>query len=91
MYAVIDMLKEKNLLVESNGAQVVMLDDYNMPPCIVLKADGASIYATRDLAAALYRKKTYDFDKCIYVVGTPQALHFKQVFKRKSFYWRCFI
>ncbi len=81
MDAVIDMLKEKNLLVESNGAQVVMLDDYNMPPCIVLKADGASIYATRDLAAALYRKKTYDFDKCIYVVGTPQALHFKQVFK----------
>ncbi|MBE6052236.1 MAG: arginine--tRNA ligase [Clostridium sp.] len=81
MDVVIDMLKEKNLLVESNGAQVVMLDDYNMPPCIVLKADGASIYATRDLAAALYRKKTYDFDKCIYVVGTPQALHFKQVFK----------
>lgn len=81
MDVVIDMLKEKNLLVESNGAQVVMLDDYNMPPCIVLKADGASIYATRDLAAALYRKKTYDFDKCVYVVGTPQALHFKQVFK----------
>ena len=81
MDVVIDMLKEKNLLVESNGAQVVMLDDYNMPPCIVLKADGASIYATRDLAAALYRKKTYDFDKCVYVVGAPQALHFKQVFK----------
>ena len=58
-----------------------MLDDYNMPPCIVLKADGASIYATRDLAAAMYRKKTYDFYKCVYVVGTPQALHFKQVFK----------
>ena len=58
-----------------------MLDEYNMPPCIVLKADGASIYATRDLAAAMYRKKKYDFDKCIYVVGTPQALHFKQVFK----------
>ena len=58
-----------------------MLDDYNMPPCIVLKGDGASIYATRDLAAAEYRKKTYDFYKSIYVVGTPQALHFKQVFK----------
>lgn len=81
MNVVIDMLKEKNLLVESNGAQVVMLEEYNMPPCIILKGDGASIYATRDLAAALYRKKTYDFYKSIYVVGTPQALHFKQVFK----------
>lgn len=81
MDVVIDELKEKNLLVESNGAQVVMLDEYNMPPCIVLKGDGASIYATRDLAAAMYRKKTYDFYKCVYVVGTPQALHFKQVFK----------
>ena len=81
MDVVVEMLKEKGLLVESNGAQVVMLDDYNMPPCIVLKADGASIYATRDLAAAMYRKKTYDFYKSIYVVGLPQALHFKQVFK----------
>ena len=81
MDVVIDSLKEKGLLVESNGAQVVMLDDYNMPPCIVLKGDGASIYATRDLAAAMYRKKNYDFYKSIYVVGTPQALHFKQVFK----------
>lgn len=81
MDVIIDELKEKNLLVESNGAQVVMLDEYNMPPCIVLKGDGASIYATRDLAAAMYRKKTYDFYKCVYVVGTPQALHFKQVFK----------
>ena len=81
MDVVVNELKEKNLLVESNGAQVVMLDDYNMPPCIVLKGDGASIYATRDLAAAMYRKKTYDFYKSVYVVGTPQALHFKQVFK----------
>lgn len=81
MDSVVQELKDKNLLVESNGAQVVMLDDYNMPPCIVLKGDGASIYATRDLAAAEYRKKTYDFYKSIYVVGTPQALHFKQVFK----------
>ncbi|NLK94648.1 MAG: arginine--tRNA ligase [Clostridiales bacterium] len=81
MDEVIKELKDKKLLVESNGAQVVMLDDYNMPPCIVLKGDGATIYATRDLAAAIYRKKTYDFYKSIYVVGTPQALHFKQVFK----------
>lgn len=81
MDVVVNELKDKKLLVESNGAQVVMLDDYNMPPCIVLKGDGASIYATRDLAAAMYRKKNYDFYKSIYVVGTPQALHFKQVFK----------
>lgn len=81
MDVVVNELRDKGLLVESNGAQVVMLDEYNMPPCIVLKADGASIYATRDLAAAMYRKNKYDFYKCIYVVGTPQALHFKQVFK----------
>ncbi|MGL4876374.1 MAG: arginine--tRNA ligase [Clostridium sp.] len=81
MDVVIDGLKEKQLLVESNGAQVVMLDEYNMPPCIVLKGDGATIYATRDLAAANYRKEKYDFCKSVYVVGTPQALHFKQVFK----------
>lgn len=81
MDVVVESLRDKGLLVESNGAQVVMLEDYNMPPCIVLKGDGASIYATRDLAAAMYRKKTYDFYKSIYVVGTPQALHFKQVFK----------
>ncbi|MBW6411245.1 arginine--tRNA ligase [Clostridium weizhouense] len=81
MDVIVNELKDKGLLVESNGAQVVMLDEYNMPPCIVLKGDGASIYATRDLAAAMYRKKTYDFYKSIYVVGSPQALHFKQVFK----------
>lgn len=81
MDVIVNELREKGLLVESNGAQVVMLDEYNMPPCIVLKGDGASIYATRDLAAAMYRKNKYNFDKCIYVVGTPQALHFKQVFK----------
>lgn len=77
---VVKEIEEKGHLTESNGAKVVMLDEYNMPPCIIKKADGASIYATRDLAAALYRKKTYDFSKCIYVVGSDQALHFKQVF-----------
>ena len=81
MDVVVEELTEKGLLTDSNGAKVVMLEDYNMPPCIVLKSDGASIYATRDLAAAMYRKKTYDFDKCIYVVGKDQSLHFKQVFK----------
>lgn len=80
MDAVVEEIENKGLLVESNGAKVVMLEEYNMPPCIIKKADGATIYATRDLAAALYRKKTYDFYKNIYVVGSPQALHFKQVF-----------
>ncbi|APC83389.1 arginine--tRNA ligase [Clostridium botulinum] len=80
MDAVVQEIDDKGLLVDSNGAKVVMLDEYNMPPCMIKKSDGATIYATRDLAAAIYRKKTYDFHKCIYVVGTPQALHFKQVF-----------
>jgi arginyl-tRNA synthetase len=77
---VIKDIESKGLLVESNGAKVVMLDEYNMPPCIIRKADGATIYATRDLAAATYRKKTYDFYKNIYVVGKDQSLHFNQVF-----------
>ena len=77
---VVDMLKEKNLLVESEGAQVVDLEEYGVPPCIILKSDGTTIYGTRDLAAILYRHETYNFDKNIYVVGIPQALHFKQVF-----------
>ncbi|EKS4344230.1 arginine--tRNA ligase [Clostridium botulinum] len=80
MDAVVQEIDDKGLLVDSNGAKVVMLDEYNIPPCMIKKSDGATIYATRDLAAAIYRKKTYDFHKCIYVVGTPQALHFKQVF-----------
>ncbi len=81
MQPVIDELTEKGLLVESDGAKVVKLDDYGMPPCIILRSDGASLYATRDLAAALYRKKTYDFYKCLYVVAYQQDLHFKQLFK----------
>jgi arginyl-tRNA synthetase len=80
MDEVIKELDEKGLLVESNGAKVVMLEEHNMPPCIIKKSDGATIYATRDLAAAMYRKKTYDFSKNIYVVGKDQTLHFKQVF-----------
>lgn len=80
MPEIVELLKEKELLEESDGAQVVRFDDDNIPPCIILKSDGTTIYATRDLAAALYRKRTYDFDKNIYVVGTPQALHFKQIF-----------
>ncbi len=78
--AVIDLLKDKGLLEESEGAQVVKLEDKGLPPCIILKSDGTTIYASRDIAAVLYRIKTYDFYKNIYVVGNPQALHFKQVF-----------
>ncbi len=81
MQPVIDALKEKGLLVESQGAQVVDLEKYGMPPFIVLRSDGASLYATRDLAACFYRKQTYNFDKCLYVVAYQQNLHFKQLFK----------
>ncbi|NMM65001.1 arginine--tRNA ligase [Clostridium sp. P21] len=80
MDAIIEEIDKKGLLTDSNGAKVVMLDDYNMPPCIIKKSDGATIYATRDLAAASYRKKTYDFYRNIYVVGAAQSLHFKQLF-----------
>lgn len=78
---IVQTLTEKGLLVESQGALVVPLDEYDMPPCIVAKKDGSSIYATRDLAAVLYRKATYDFEKCLYVTGQEQKLHFAQVFK----------
>ncbi len=81
MQPVIDKLNEKGLLVKSEGASVVDLSAYDMPPCIILRSDGASLYATRDLAAAFYRKNTYDFDKCLYVVAYQQNLHFKQIFK----------
>ena len=81
MQPVIDELSEKGLLKESEGAKIVDLEEYNMPPCLILRSDGASIYATRDLAAALYRKNTYNFDKCLYVVAYQQNLHFKQIFK----------
>ncbi len=81
MQPVVDELREKGLLVESRGAQVVDLEAYGMPPCIILKSDGSSLYATRDMAAAIYRKNTYNFYKCLYVVAYQQNLHFKQFFK----------
>jgi arginyl-tRNA synthetase len=81
MQPVLDELAEKKLLVESDGAKVVDLSEYNMPPCLLVKADGATLYATRDLAAAFYRKKRYDFYKCLYVVAYQQNLHFQQFFK----------
>lgn len=81
MQPIIDELREKGLLVESQGAYVVDLEEDNMPPCLILKKDGATLYATRDIAAAFYRKKTYHFYKDLYVVAYQQNLHFKQWFK----------
>ncbi|MEC0275397.1 arginine--tRNA ligase [Peribacillus castrilensis] len=78
MDAVVGELKEKGLLALSEGAYVVQLED--MPPCLITKTDGATLYATRDLAAAMYRKKQYEAKKTFYVVGNEQSLHFKQLF-----------
>lgn len=80
MGEVVQMLREKNLLKDSNGAKIVDLEAFNLPPCLILKSDGATIYATRDLATAIYRKRTYDFYKNVYVVGGTQSLHFQQIF-----------
>ena len=81
MQEVIGLLEKSGKLIESQGAKVVDLEDQGInTPCIIQKANGSSIYATRDLAAILYRARTYDFDKCLYVVGEEQSLHFKQVF-----------
>lgn len=79
--AVVDELKSKDLLKFDDGAYIVSLDEYDMPPCLILKGDGSTIYATRDIAAALFRKNTYDFEKCIYVTSAGQSLHFAQFFK----------
>lgn len=90
MPAVIEELKEKNLLVESDGAMIVNLEDSKLPPALIQKRDGSTLYLTRDLASAFYRKKVYDFDKSIYVVGAQQELHFKQCFeiiKRMGYDW----
>ncbi len=78
--ALVEKLKEMELLVESQGAQVVDLEKYDMPPCLITKSDGGSIYHSRDIAAILYRKEKYNFEKCLYVTGLEQALHFKQIF-----------
>ncbi len=79
--ALVEELNAKGLLKESQGAKVIDLEEYDMPPCLITKSDGGSIYHSCDIAALLYRKKTYDFEKCLYVTGSEQALHFKQVFK----------
>lgn len=80
MGEVVKDLEDKNLLVPSENAMIVDLEKYSMPPMLVKKSDGSTLYATRDLAAAYYRHKTYDFYKNIYVVGSQQNLHFKQLF-----------
>lgn len=78
---VVERIQSANLLTESEGAKIVDLEAYDMAPCLILKNDGSSIYATRDLAAIFYRKETYNFVKCLYVTGQEQKLHFSQVFK----------
>ena len=80
MEEVVQLLAEKGLLEESKGAQVVNLEKYGIEhPALIKKSDGATLYITRDLAAAIYRKRTYDFAKAIYVVGQEQTAHFKQL------------
>lgn len=90
MTEVTDLLEEKHLLKEDKGAEIVDLSAYDLNPALIRKSDGATLYITRDLAAALYRKRTYDFDKAIYVVGNEQSNHFKQlkaVLKEMGFDW----
>ncbi|MDD3393522.1 MAG: arginine--tRNA ligase [Anaerotignum sp.] len=81
MAPVVEELKEKNILKESEGAMIVDLEHKNMPPCLIIRKDGGTLYATRDITAALYRKKTYDFDKCIILTALDQNLHFAQWFE----------
>ncbi len=81
MPAQVQKLRDMNLLKIDDGASIVELSEYGMPPCLILKRDGSSLYPTRDIASAVYRKQTYDFDKCIYVTSAGQSLHFAQWFK----------
>jgi arginyl-tRNA synthetase len=81
MGAVLTEMREKGIMKKSEGAEIVDLEDYNMPPALITKKDGSSLYITRDITAAIYRKNHYNFDKNIYVVGTPQKLHFQQWMK----------
>ena len=81
MPRIVNELKEKGLLKESQGAQIVDLSEYGMPPALITKSDGSTLYLTRDVAAAVYRKEHYNFDKNIYVVASQQNLHFQQWFK----------
>ena len=78
---VIEILDKTGKLIKSQGAKVIELEDMKMPPCIIVKSDGTTTYASRDLTAILYRARTYDYDKCIYITSYEQILHFKQVFE----------
>ena len=78
---VIDLLEKSGKLIESQGAKIIDLEEYGMSPCLIQKSNGSSTYATRDLAAILYRARTYDYDKALYVTSYEQTLHFKQVFE----------
>ena len=81
MPAQVQKLRDSGLLKIDDGASIVDLTDYGMTPCLILKRDGSTLYPTRDIAAAVYRKETYDFDKMIYVTSAGQSLHFAQWFK----------
>ena len=81
MEPVVEELRQKSLLILSDGASVVDLEEFKMPPCLILRRDGGTLYPTRDIAAAIYRKQEYDFDKCLYVTAFDQNLHFEQWFK----------
>ena len=81
MPEILEELKKKNLLVESDGAQIIDLSDFDLPPSIIIKSNGSSAYITRDIATAINRKKEYNFDENLYVVATQQNLHFEQLWK----------
>ena len=86
----LEAIDKKNLLEESDGAMIINLDDENLPPVLIKKSNGSSTYLTRDIATAMYRKKTYDFYKNVYVVASQQKLHFEQlraVLKKMGFDW----
>lgn len=90
MDEIVKLLEEKHLLNEDKGAEIVDLSAYDLNPALIKKSDGATLYITRDLAAALYRKRTYDFKQSLYVVGNEQSYHFKQlkaVLKEMGFDW----
>lgn len=90
MDEIVELLEEKHLLQENLGAEIVDLSDYDLNPALIKKSDGATLYITRDLAAALYRKRTYNFAKSVYVVGNEQSNHFKQlkaVLTKMGFEW----
>lgn len=90
MDEIVQMLKEQRLLELSEGAEVVRLDEQQIPPCLIKKSDGATLYATRDLAAALFRQREYKFDEALYIVGQEQTIHFQQVkgvLKKLGYVW----